>query len=141
MGPITNVCIVILTCIEFSEAHIDLSTWTLTTAACLLPLSTIWAKAADEEEQASLRLSRGSQNSSKVRSGVCSSHFASQCSTTVCSERKGSVAPSGSFNKSTIDTILEHNSAPRSLRDSTEVDLERMGVRVDRSYSVNDQGR
>ena len=36
----------------------------------------------------------------------------------------------------TIDAVIEH--APAAPRDSTEVDLENIGVRVDRSYSVNE---
>jgi len=131
-----NISLVILTCIEFSEAHIDLSTWTLTSAACLLPLSNVWAKSANEED---IRLSRASLNTSHVNLGYRNSNFPSQTSTAVYSERKGSAGQS--YNKHNINTIIEHRSTVQSSRDSTEVDLERMGVRVDRSYSVLDQGR
>lgn len=54
----------------------------------------------------------------------------STCPSTFSTERKGSTAP---ISPSTIDTIIEH----ASQRDSTELDLEMMGVRVDRSYSVH----
>lgn len=36
----------------------------------------------------------------------------------------------------TIDCVVEDNQANRGLRDSTEMDLEAMGVRVNKSYGV-----
>jgi pheromone alpha factor receptor len=48
------------------------------------------------------------------------------------SERKGSLVQ---INPIMMDSIIEV--PPRPQRDSTELDLEAMGVRVDRSYSVH----
>jgi pheromone alpha factor receptor len=47
-------------------------------------------------------------------------------------DRKGSIAP---ISPTTIDSRIE--SAPfRGARDSTEMDLEAMGVRVEKSYTI-----
>lgn len=115
----------------------------MTTAALLLPLSTIWAKMAMEEEVSSLRLSRDSQRSALSNSNISNNRFNSQSSTVACcEERKASVSPSHyPPHKSTIDTIIEHAPTSSSCRDSTEVDLERMGVRVNHSYGVDGEMR
>jgi pheromone alpha factor receptor len=47
-------------------------------------------------------------------------------------DRKGSLAP---ISPSTIDSIVE--APPHAPRDSTELGLEAMGVRVDKSYSFH----
>jgi pheromone alpha factor receptor len=97
---------------------------------------------ATDEEAASLKLSHLSGSGSKsVDRGLESNRKLGSQSSTVPSssrveymtERKASVAP---ICPTTIDSVIEH-APPHSSRDSTEVDLEKMGVRVDRSYSVN----
>ena len=52
------------------------------------------------------------------------------------SERK-----SGAINPSIINTIVEGGCESKSQRDSTELDLEAMGVRVDHTYGVHNGHR
>jgi pheromone alpha factor receptor len=93
---------------------------------------------AMEEEASSLRASKLAQSSSSgAESTSTKGRFASQASTIAPSEkgRKNSLVPLNS-NMTTIDTIIERSNPRDVARDSTEVDLESMGVRVDRSYYV-----
>lgn len=116
--------------------------------ALLLPFSSLWASAAIEEEISTLNLSNLSANSGDARRGSETSHYAANktCesqfsdSTGVATtfegfgaERKGSASGSGALG---IDSRIERVNE-EGRRDSTEMDLERMGVRVDRSYSVH----
>ncbi|KAG4440680.1 hypothetical protein IFR05_003826 [Cadophora sp. M221] len=114
---------------DFPEA----GTLALTTVALLLPLSSLWASMVTTEANSSFNVSQlwgsgSSQNASTLERKTFGS--VSTCPSTFSTERKGSTAP---ISPSTIDTIIEH----ASQRDSTELDLEMMGVRVDRSYSVH----
>lgn len=93
---------------------------------------------AMEEEAALLRASKLARDSSAgVEFTSTKGRFGSQTSTIAPSEkgRKNSMVPLN-LNMATIDTIIEHSAPAAATRDSTEVDLESMGVRVDRSYHV-----
>ncbi|KAI6711176.1 hypothetical protein JHW43_006319 [Diplocarpon mali] len=111
-------------------------TLALTMVALLLPLSSLWASMVTTEASSSFNVSqlwrsRNSQESLSFGRKTFSSESTGLSSSS--SERKGSAAPIGS---STTNNIIEH--APvKSARDSTELDLEKMGVRIDRSYSVH----
>ncbi|PBP17804.1 mating-type alpha-pheromone receptor PreB [Diplocarpon rosae] len=108
-------------------------TLALTMVALLLPLSSLWASMVTTEATSSFnvsqlwrsRSSQGDLSFGRKTYGSDSTGLSSSFS-----ERKGSAAPIGT---STVNNIIEH--APvKSARDSTELDLEMMGVRVDRSY-------
>jgi pheromone alpha factor receptor len=108
--------------------------------ALLLPLSSLWAGMTTTEAGSSLNIAQlwgSSQPLEKNYSSASDSGrktFGSRSSgpsSTFLSERKGSTAP--------IITGSAKENVPKVKlgRDSTEVDLEMMGVRVDRSYSVH----
>jgi pheromone alpha factor receptor len=107
--------------------------------ALLLPLSSLWAAMVTNAQTTSFDLSnlvhsQNSQEGDGSESGRKT--FGSQStSTTVLeslSDRKGSLVP---ISPMTISSTVEV--AAKVQRDSTELDLEAMGVRVDRSYSVH----
>ncbi|PBP19093.1 mating-type alpha-pheromone receptor PreB [Diplocarpon rosae] len=113
-------------------------TLALTMVALLLPLSSLWASMVTTEASSSFnvsqlwrsRSSQGDLSFGRKTFGSDSTGLSSSFS-----ERKGSAAPIGT---SSINNIIEH--APvKSARDSTELDLEMMGVWVDRSYSYQYQ--
>lgn len=119
----------------------EAGSFTLTLTALLLPLSSMWAKMTDQEEEASIRESiraAGMEATSQRTSRPNTARYGSSSSTVIGSdERKGSIVPLN--NAATIDTVIE---SATSARDSTELDLEAMGirvdgVRVDRSYGIN----
>jgi pheromone alpha factor receptor len=105
--------------------------------ALLLPLSSLWAGMTTTEAGSSLNIAQlwGSPHSpDKNYSDSRGKTFGSQSSgppSAFLSERKGSTAPITAA--STIGPIPK----AKVGRDSTELDLELMGVRVDRSYSVH----
>ena len=111
----------------------EAGTLTLTTTALLLPLSTIWARMSDQEELDSIRESiRRGGNSSTSRNSAPTSRYGQSAIVVMGSdERKGSVAPLNTTM--TTDTVIER----ASTRDSTEIEIEKMGVRVNRSYGIN----
>jgi pheromone alpha factor receptor len=105
--------------------------------ALLLPLSSLWASMAIDQEASALDLSNLS-GSSSVRRGsnqhqMCSSQFSASTAPSsrleFANDRKGSFAP---ISPTSIDSRVEHGPS----RDSTELDIEALGVRVDKSYSV-----
>ena len=115
--------------------------------ALLLPLSALWAGMAIDSETSTLNLahltgshesSRGSANASYNSRKAYGSQLSQSSGPSrheVFNEkmsRKGSLAP---ISPTTIDSRIEHPSEA-APRDSTEVDLESMGVRIDRSYSI-----
>jgi len=117
--------------------------------ALLLPLSALWAGMAIDSESSTLNLShltgsresscRGSAGASHNSGGVCGSQLSHSSGPSrheyfnEKNSRKGSLVP---ISPTTIDSKIEH--ASESVpRDSTEVDLESMGVRVARSYSIH----
>ncbi|KAK0108409.1 hypothetical protein ONS95_003217 [Cadophora gregata] len=115
---------------DFPEA----GTLALTMVALLLPLSSLWASMITTEASSSFNISqlwgsRSSQDTSSLERKTFNSM--SSCPSAFSTERKGSTAPIGPV---TIDTVIEHAD---TRRDSAEVDLEMIGVRVDRSYSVH----
>lgn len=123
--------------LAFPEA----GTLTITMVALLLPLSSLWARMATDSEASTLNLSSLSGPKSKEHASDSQRKLFGCLSTAqssgLMSERKPSHAPSyAPISPTTIDAIIE-NAPSRSPRDSTEVDLEAMGVRVDRSYSVH----
>lgn len=115
----------------------------MTMVALLLPLSALWASMAIDQETSTLNLShlsgshpsrRGSNPRTNPRT-LCGSQMSQ--STTPSSrieclaDLKGSLAP---ISPTTIDSRIEHVT---SARDSTELDLEAMGVRVYKSYGIS----
>ncbi|KAH7419850.1 fungal pheromone mating factor STE2 GPCR-domain-containing protein [Cadophora sp. MPI-SDFR-AT-0126] len=115
---------------DFPEA----GTLALTMVALLLPLSSLWASMITTEANSSFNVSqlwgsRSSQDVSSLEQKTFSSMYS--CPSAFSTERKGSAAP---ISPITIDTVIEQ---ANTRRDSTELDLEMMGVRVDRSYSVH----
>jgi pheromone alpha factor receptor len=111
--------------------------------ALLLPLSSLWAAMVTTSQMASFNLSnfmgsRTSQEGEGSESGRKT--LASQSTSTgvldSLSDRKGSLAP---ISPMTIDSTIEIRA--KVQRDSTELDLEAMGVRVDRSYAVHTGNR
>ncbi len=109
--------------------------------ALLLPLSSLWARMATDSETSTLNLSSLSGSTSKERASDSQRQLFGSLSTVpssgLMSEGKPSHAPDyAPISPTTIDAIIE-NVPAKSPRDSTEVDLEAMGVRVDRSYRVH----
>ncbi|KAH8589682.1 fungal pheromone mating factor STE2 GPCR-domain-containing protein [Bisporella sp. PMI_857] len=130
---------------EFPEA----GSLAITMVALLLPLSALWARMAIDNEAAALNFNRvtgtsgssGSQysddaayNSRKLISSQLSQSTAMSSNLDHPNERKGSVTPM--MSPTTIDSRIEHGNKS-GVRDSTEIDLEAMGIRVDKSYSIN----
>ena len=121
-----------------SENFPEAGTLALTMVALLLPLSSLWARMATDAETSTLNLSHLSGSKSSEHGTATSRKFGSQ-STALSSklefltDRKGSLAP---ISPTTIDSRIE-SALAKAVRDSTEMDLEAMGVRVDRSYSVH----
>ncbi|KAN0113102.1 Fungal pheromone mating factor STE2 GPCR domain containing protein [Hyaloscypha variabilis] len=121
---------------SFPEA----GTLAITMVALLLPLSSLWASMITTAQSSSFNFSslinsRSSPNhfSARGSESACKSFGTHSTSTGLNSfrDRKGSLAP---ICATSIDTIVEIPA--RGTRDSTELDLEAMGVRVDKSYSV-----
>lgn len=123
---------------SFPEA----GTLAVTMVALLLPLSSLWASMAIDQEASTLNLSqlsgshasrRGSDHSSDA-SKMSVSQLSHSTSSRVeyLADRKGSLAH---VSPTCVDSRVEH--VQRSARDSTELDLEAMGVRVDKSYTVH----
>ncbi|KAM0314251.1 hypothetical protein ACHAO8_004884 [Botrytis cinerea] len=121
----------------------------LTSVALLLPISSLWAGMVTDEETSAIDVSNltGSRTMLGSQSGNFSrkthaSDITAQSSHLDFSSRKGSNATmmrkgSNAMDQvTTIDCIVEDNQANRGLRDSTEMDLEAMGVRVNKSYGV-----
>jgi pheromone alpha factor receptor len=111
----------------------------MTTVAVLLPLSSLWAAKVTTTQSASFNLSSfvdsrslGAASGDGSDTGRKPFGSLSTISGPLVSHRDGisNLAP-----VATIDSIVEL--APRRVRDSTELDLEAMGVRVDRSYGVS----
>ena len=109
----------------------------MTMVALLLPLSSLWASMAIDQEASTLDLSNLS-GSSSARHGsdqrkMCGSDLSSSTAPSskldFSNDRKGSFAP---ISPTSIDSRIEHGTS----RDSTELDIEALGVRVDKSYSV-----
>ena len=118
--------------------------------ALLLPLSSLWASMAINNEAASLdisRLSGHNMNISNHSNSTTSSDACSHCRygrkrafpttrhTEYSDEEKGHKY--GEFNQTTVKNDI-HFSTSRETggRDSIETDLQAMGVRVDKSYSL-----
>ncbi|KAK6602601.1 pheromone receptor 2 [Botrytis cinerea] len=121
----------------------------LTSVALLLPISSLWAGMVTDEETSAIDVSNltGSRTMLGSQSGNFSrkthaSDITAQSSHLDFSSRKGSNATmmrkgSNAMDQvTTIDCVVEDNQANRGLRDSTEMDLEAMGVRVNKSYGV-----
>jgi pheromone alpha factor receptor len=122
---------------DFPEA----GTLALAMVALLLPLSSLWAGMITTAQSSSFNLSslvsvRSSDDASGNGSELIGKTFSSLSTSTgplgSFRDRKGSLVP---INSTTIDSIVE--APPNAERDSTELDLEAMGVRVDKSYSVH----
>jgi pheromone alpha factor receptor len=107
----------------------------LTMVALLLPLSSLWASLAIDEETSTLNFSHLAGSTPRSQEYEQRKMFGSQLSSTTdpssrsgfSGDRKSSISP---INPTTIDSRIE------SRRDSTEIDLETMGVRVDKSYTI-----
>ncbi|KAF7874074.1 hypothetical protein EAF04_002746 [Stromatinia cepivora] len=119
----------------------------LTTVALLLPISSLWASMATDEEMSSIDMSNltgsggtyGSQSGNYSRK-TCASDNTAQSSRLDFQSRKGSNVTRKGSNAmeqvTTIDSVVVDSQARYVPRDSTELDLEAMGVRIDRSYGV-----
>ncbi|PMD23537.1 hypothetical protein NA56DRAFT_621888 [Hyaloscypha hepaticicola] len=106
----------------------------LTTVALLLPFSSLWAAKVTITQSATFNLSsfvdsRSLSAASEDGSAIGPNTFGSLSSIS---------GPPVSYRdaSTTINSILPPR-PPRRVRDSTELDLEAMGVRVDRSYGVS----
>lgn len=131
-----NLSKAIFASLEFiqKESFPEAGTWAMTLVALLLPLSSLWASLPTTERSFSFNISslwssRQSQDGEKT----LGSQHSGLTNTFNSGGRKESTSP---INPSTNNAIIEHNRRASS-RDSTEIDLERMGVRVDRSYDVH----
>jgi pheromone alpha factor receptor len=116
--------------------------------ALLLPFSSLWASAAIDNESASLNIAYLAATQEAARRGSASDHSNLEAGKTNVSQMSHSTAQSGfeyygnnelkgtlaPINTMGVDSRAEH--IPNERRDSTEMDLEAMGVRVDHSYSV-----
>ena len=137
--------------LEYVSTYIDVSfpesgSIALTMVALLLPLSSLWAGMAIHEETSRLDISHLSDHNMQVPNSQRSN------------PSKGSCGISGSNNKTTASSVSEckcgvhieygeysstsiknkvEGGIPPDRRDSTEMDLEAMGVRVDKSYSLH----
>lgn len=112
--------------------------------ALLLPLSSLWAGVAIDHETSTLDLSHlsgtnstrhGSELNHPYHGPLCG-QFGPLSTNSSAPEasiphRKCSIAH---LSPTSIDSRIEYFRS--STRDSTELDLEAMGVRVDRSYGV-----
>ncbi|RDW62805.1 hypothetical protein BP5796_11107 [Coleophoma crateriformis] len=114
----------------------------LTTVALLLPLSAIWAGMLTNSTLPSINIHSDAPSShgsvfpaQRKMFGSASSAPSSGIEFQHDDFRRGSGTAWHPMTPCTIDSRIE-NAQPRA-RDSTEIDLESMGVRVDRSYSVH----
>jgi pheromone alpha factor receptor len=101
----------------------------MTTVALLLPLSSLWAAKVTTSQSATFNLSSfvGSRSLSAASGdGSDTGHHTFGSQSTISGPLVGSA---------TMDSIV--NLPPRRVRDSTELDLEALGVRVDKSYGVS----
>jgi pheromone alpha factor receptor len=118
--------------------------------ALLLPLSSLWASMAINNEAASLDISRLSGYNMRISNNSNSTNSTSSCNhcghcrklgmpstrhTEYSDEEKGQ--RHGLLGATTIKNEINCGT-PREIsgRDSTETDLRAMGVRVDKSYSL-----
>ena len=115
----------------------------LTLVALLLPLSSLWARIAIDHEASTLDLAHftGSSSTRPCSDPGHGSHgsFSNQFGplTTNPSAPGSSTARKGSVTQISPPSMDSGMECVRSYqRDSTELDLEAMGVRVDRSYAV-----
>lgn len=156
--------IALFTILQFQQVDRfpEAGTLALTMVALLLPFSSLWASAAIEEEISSLSLShvegfnsnprRGSDTSYDPRNDCGSQVTQVTTQSTAChpaSKRNQQIRTSSAFQNSNherkvsvgqgfalgSDSRIE-NVPEVERRDSTDRDIERMGVRVDRSYEV-----
>jgi pheromone alpha factor receptor len=113
----------------------------MTTVALLLPLSSLWAAKVTTSQSATFNLSSfvGSRSLSAASGdGSDTGHLTFGSQSTISGplvpyrHESGSL---GAVGSATMDSIVELR--PRRVRDSTELDLEAMGVRVDKSYGVS----
>ncbi|KAI9644131.1 pheromone alpha factor receptor [Ciborinia camelliae] len=134
-----------VTPVSFPEA----GTLALTMVALLLPISSLWASMATDEEMSSTDMSNltgsngthaFSQPSGNYSRNTYASDITAQSSRIDFQSRKGSNATRKGSNVmeqvATIDSVVVDNQERYVPRDSTELDLEAMGVRIDRSYGV-----
>ncbi|QSZ33369.1 hypothetical protein DSL72_002957 [Monilinia vaccinii-corymbosi] len=125
-----------LTPVTFPEA----GTLALTMVAILLPISSLWASMATDEEMSSINISNltGTQQGGSYSRKTYASDITTQSSSRHdCQSRKGSNVTRKGSNAmeqvTTIDSIVD-NEARYIPRDSTELDIEAMGVRINTSY-------
>ena len=117
----------------------------MTTVTLLLPLSSLWAGMATNSETSSLNIGyltkfatsqpRSADPRQKIFRNAKFSSISTSQSSQVLSEHKDSFGPVGP--NTTIDTVIEYVPTLNRQRDSTEMDLEAMGVKVHKSYSVH----
>lgn len=131
--------------LEFVTPNVfpEAGTLALTLVALLLPLSSLWASMVTIERDSSFNISqlwgsKGSLDTENRRDGRKTFDSRSSAPTSRLEfprERKDSLAP---ITPNTTNSVIEHvPKTSKQSRDSTEIDLEMMGVRVDCSYSVH----
>jgi pheromone alpha factor receptor len=126
---------------EVATSFPQAGTLGLALVALLLPLSSLWAGMVIDDESANLNISYLSGNNMQIpdttrpsRSKESGNTILSSTREDYVSDRKGSF---GEIHRSTIDSKVESGASPYAPgRDSTELDLEAMGVRIDKSYGV-----
>lgn len=120
-----------------SDAFPGAGSLTITTTALLLPLSSLWAGAAIDKETISLNLSHLSDSNGSRRFSAPGrdSHPPLANQLTPLSSNSSDPSSSGNLKSglsqlspTSIESTLDHSYPP--ARDSTELDLEAMGVRV-----------
>lgn len=126
---------------EVAASFPQAGTLGLALVALLLPLSSLWAGMVIDDESASLDISYLSGNNMQIPDTTRSSRgkrsgntMPSSTREDYMSDRKGGF---GEIHRSAIDSKVESGASLYAPgRDSTEMDLEAMGVRIDKSYSI-----
>lgn len=125
---------------EFPEA----GTLALTMVALLLPLSSLWAGMAADEEAANLDMAHFLHSKHSVHSNGSHTTYTTASSGFDLQSRKGSymtqkqsIKPSCATQYTTTIDAMGKDQSSCERRDSTEMDLEAMGVRINQQYGVH----
>jgi pheromone alpha factor receptor len=130
-----------------SLVNVHVGSITITAVALLLPLSSLWAGLAIDHETSTLNFSsmsgyESTRGGSERGNSFPGSHInqfgrlASSNSSGPGSSTARKVS-NAHLSPTSIDSRVEYVHSPE--RDSTELDLEAIGVRVDRSYEVRSE--
>jgi pheromone alpha factor receptor len=128
--------------VSISNSFPEAGTIALTLVALLLPLSSLWASMSIHEESSSFDINHLSGYNMQMSNTPHSYGSNAHSKTTTSSARRTDYtaedekADFEEFSPTTINNKIE-SGIPRSGRDSTEMDLEAMGVRIDKSFSLH----